>query len=891
MALSPGSRLGPYEITTQIGVGGMGEVYRARDGRLHRDVAIKVLPDVFAQDGDRLARFEREARSLASLNHQNIAAIYGLEDADGVKALVMELVEGPTLADVIARGPIPIADALPIARQMGDALEAAHEQGVIHRDIKPANIKVRDDGTVKVLDFGLAKAMEPIHDVSPSHSMSPTVTSPVMTRAGVILGTAAYMSPEQARGYAIDKRTDIWAFGCVLFEMLTGRRPFAGETVSDLIAAILEREPDWDALPDSLPSSVVTLLKRALDKNAKRRLRDIGDARIEIDDAIARPKQRGTPASASARVTWRRWIAPAAVAVAGLVALVVAGWRSSASLDGAWVNPFDNATFTRFTDFPGTETSAVISRDGRFVAFLSDQAGPFNLWLSQVGTGRFSNLTRDLPSLPFSPNVRQLGFSGDGADLTFVTEDIAAEGAPQIRKRVLMPFSGGISRPFLPPGSAAPSWSPDGTQLVYVDAVDGDPIFIADRTGSNAREIFKDQPGRHNHNVVWASDGEWIYFVHGLDTAEEMDVWRIPPSGGTPERVTRHGARVTFITPLDPRTLLYVAPAADRSGPWLWAFDVEAKRAHRVSGLGQYRTVSASSDGRRVVATVANPSARLWSVPIGDRVAVDADIEAFPTPTARALGPRFRGTSMFYLSARGPDDGLWRLQDGQATEVWKGSDGALRDPAAVSPDGSRVVIMVRKAGKGQLMLLTADGAESRTLAESIDVLGAADWAPDGTAIVTGGSNSRGPGLFKIPIVGGTPERLAKGMAINPVWSSDGSLIVYATTSVGGRQPLAAVRPDGTPVALPQILIPSGTPGYRFLPGGKGLVYLQAPAGRGGIGTFLDLWLLDPETKMTRHLAHLTGRQSTSFDLTPDGKRIVFEVVNDDSDIVLIDLPK
>jgi len=884
MALSPGSRRGPYEVIAQIGVGGMGEVYRARDGRLQRDVAIKVLPEAFAQDSERLARFEREARTLASLNHQNIASIYGLEDADGVKALVMELVEGPTLADRIARGPIPIADALPIARQIGEALEAAHEQGIIHRDLKPANIKVRDDGTVKVLDFGLAKAMEPIDDVSPSQSMSPTITSPVMTRAGVILGTAAYMSPEQARGYAVDKRTDIWAFGGVLYEMLTGRRPFAGETVSDLIAAILEREPDWALLPDALPSSVVTLLKRCLDRNTKRRLRDIGDARIEIDDAIARPNVRGTPARESARVTWRRWIAPAVVAVAGLVAIVV-GLRPRAPLQETWVNPLANATFTRFTDFPGTETVAAISPDGGFVAFMSDRDGPFNLWLSQVATGRFENLTKDLPPLTFNVTVRQMSFSGD--EISFVTEG----------KRVLMPMIGRMPRPFLQPLSQAPSWSPDGTQLVYIHAVDGDPIFIADRTGANAREIFKDQRGVHNHNPVWATDAQWIYFVHGLNTSEEMDVWRIRPSGGMPERLTRQGAPVSYITPLDSRTLLYVAPAEDRSGPWLWALDVNEKTSHRVSaGLELYRTVSATRDGRRVVATVANPTANLWSVRIRDRLAGDADVEAFTVPTVRGLGPRFRGTSLFYLSARGTGDGLWRLQDGQATEVWKGSDGALANPAAVSPDERRVVVTIRKAGKGQLILVAADGSESRTLASSIDAQGAADWAPDGSAIVTGGSDDQGLGLFRIPIDGGTPVRLAKGLAINPVWSPDGSLIVYAAASVSGRQLLAGVRPDGTPVELPQIQVAPDTQGHRFLPKGKGIVFRQPSLGSSpgfaATGGAFDIWLQDLDSKTKTHLAHLTGRYATlSFDITPDGKRIVFDRVNDNSDIVLIDIPR
>ncbi len=250
MSLAPGTRLGPYEITGQIGAGGMGEVYRATDTNLKRTVAIKVLPEAVATDGERLARFQREAEVLARLNHPNIASIYGLEKSDGTAALLMELVEGPTLADHIAQGPIPVDDALPIAKQIAEAVEAAHEQGIVHRDLKPANVKVRPDGVVKVLDFGLAKALEPVSAGRTDATTSPTITSPaMMTRIGVMLGTAAYMSPEQAKGHAADKRSDIWAFGCVLFEMVTGRRAFEGEGISDTLAAVLRGEPKWTALP------------------------------------------------------------------------------------------------------------------------------------------------------------------------------------------------------------------------------------------------------------------------------------------------------------------------------------------------------------------------------------------------------------------------------------------------------------------------------------------------------------------------------------------------------------------------------------------------------------------------------------------------------------------
>src|SRR5262245_29362165 len=280
MSLAAGARLGPYEVLAAIGAGGMGEVYRARDTKLNRDVALKILPDAYAHDPERLARFRREAQVLAALNHPGIAQIYGLEEANGQTALVMELVPGPTLADRIARGALPLDEALPIARQIADALEAAHERGIIHRDLKPANIKVREDGTVKVLDFGLAKATDGTSTAADT-SHSPTITSPAMTQQGVVLGTAAYMSPEQARGRPVDSRTDIWAFGCVLFEMVTGGRPFSGDDATETIAAIVKDQPDLTAAP----RKVQRLLRRCLEKDQKRRLHDIGDAWDLLDDA------------------------------------------------------------------------------------------------------------------------------------------------------------------------------------------------------------------------------------------------------------------------------------------------------------------------------------------------------------------------------------------------------------------------------------------------------------------------------------------------------------------------------------------------------------------------------------------------------------------------------
>ena len=301
MALEPGSKLGVYEVTAKIGAGGMGEVYRAHDTTLDRDVAIKVLPDAFATDPERLARFEREAKVLASLNHPNIAAIYGLEKSEDTRALILELVEGPTLQDRIAKGPIPLDEALPIARQIAEALEAAHEQGIIHRDLKPANVKVKDDGTVKVLDFGLAKALEPdLSDVEAANSPTMTMTA-AATKVGIIMGTAAYMSPEQARAGTADRRADIWAFGVVLYEMLTARQLFVGKTVSDTLASVLKSDPDWSALPSALPSSIHRLLRRSLERDRKQRLQHIGDGRLDIVDAVMEPVPAGETEGAGGR--------------------------------------------------------------------------------------------------------------------------------------------------------------------------------------------------------------------------------------------------------------------------------------------------------------------------------------------------------------------------------------------------------------------------------------------------------------------------------------------------------------------------------------------------------------------------------------------------------------
>jgi serine/threonine protein kinase/Tol biopolymer transport system component len=884
-----GRTLGGYRLQRLLGAGGMGEVYRAHDTRLGRDVAIKILPAAFTDNPDRLARFEREARMLAALNHPNICTIYGVEEAAGVRFLILEFVAGDTLAVTIAnRAPMPLADVLAISCQIADALEAAHDRGIVHRDLKPANVSITAEGVVKVLDFGLAKAVE-IDGSSSGVSHLQRLTG--RNGAGAVIGTAAYMSPEQARGLDVDGRTDVWAFGCVLYEMLTGRAVFGGDTVSDSIARVLEREPDWSALPPSTPIAVRRLLQRCLAKDARRRLRDIGDAKLDIEE-VTHPGSTDVLHAEKRTRKGRRWLLSL-----GAIALIAGVMTFLTTLRPTFADsPFANAQFSALTDWDGTEALAEISPDGRFVVFLSDRAGQLDIWWTQVGTDEFKNLTEDIAPLDSPGVLRTFGFSGDGAEVWF-----GAIGRPNM----LLPQTGGRPRPFLAEDAKALAWSPDGSRIAYFTlSGGGDPLQIADRAGSDGRRVeitpvdTREWSGvansrAHNHNPVWSPDQRWIYFVHGVvrdwnHSSDEMDIWRVSATGGSPERLTHLDAAITFLATLDNRTLLYVAPAHDGSGSWLWSFDVDSRATHRViSGLEQFTSVSISRDGRRVVATRANPVATLWTVPIVDTASGDEDVRLYPLDRKGAQAPRFGGTSLFYLSARGTADGLWRSVNGQSTEVQRGTDGILLQGPAPSPDGLRVAIIRKRDNTHLLTIMAADGTNAHTLAPTLDAVGAAEWSPDGKWVATGAIDGKGQqGLFKVAVDGdraGDLVQIASGEAINPVWSPDGAAVVYAGPFARGQATLSAVGPDGTPIDFAPVRVSPG--GYRFLPDGTGLVYLPRPES-------LDFWLLDFASQKSRQLTHL-GNHGTirRFDLTRDGKHIVFDRVRQNSDTVLIDLPR
>jgi serine/threonine protein kinase/Tol biopolymer transport system component len=879
MPVLSGRRLGAYQLQERIGSGGMGEVYRAHDTRLGRDVAIKILPHGFSADPDRQARFEREARVLAALNHPNVGAVYGFEEGvtesgETVRGIVLELIEGETLTERVRRRPLPIGEALVIAKQIADALDVAHEKGIIHRDLKPANIKIAPDGVVKVLDFGLAKTIA-------DNAASAESGVPGDTVEGAILGTAAYMSPEQARGQSVDKRTDIWAFGCVLFEMLTGRAPFARETMSDTLAAILDAEPEWHVLPSSTPPNVLRLLERCLAKDMKRRIRDIADARIELEEPIARTQPALKTALTSRRLAW--CLAASAVVIAG----AVFAWRLRP--DASPRDLFAGATFKRLTDWDGAEQQVAISRDGKFVAFISDRSGTWDAWVGQIGADSFSNLTNGrVPDLR-NHEVPNVAFTPDG---TLVTLWVRLwDPANRARSNGwTVPTIGGQLRPYMDryvPNMGGADWSPDGRRLVYHTGNPGDPMFLHDLEQGTDREILVSNPGIHNHAPRWSPDGAFIYFVRGFPP-DQMDVWRIRADGGTPERLTFHDSRVLFPTFLDSRTLLYLATADDGSGPWVHALNVERRVSQRLNtGVDPYTSIAASADGRRIVGAVSRPTSRLWHGTMDERPIDESRAVRITLPTAHGLSPRFGPDYMLYRASTSGTDGVWKLGEGQkATELWNGRDGRVLAAPAIAPNGRQFAFPVRRGGVTRLHVMNADGSGVRQITEELDVRGSPAWSPDGQWIAVAANRGGQPALFKLPMNGGAPVLLVQGFALDPVWSPSGRFLIYSGADVGTTFALKAVASDGSPYPLPELVLSRGARHVAFLGGDDVLVMLK------GDVSYKELWVRDLKTGRERQLTAL-GPLFTigDFDISPDGRELLFDRSRDESDIVLIERPK
>ena len=637
MPLEIGTRLAHYDVTALIGEGGMGQVYQATDTKLNRQVALKILPEAFATDPDRLARFQREAQVLASLNHPNIAQIHGIEEEEGTRALVLELVEGPTLADRIAKGPIPIDEALPIAKQIAEALEAAHEAGVIHRDLKPANIKVREDGTVKVLDFGLAKALDPSPTTDPSQS--PTLTA-AATQMGVIMGTAAYMSPEQASGETTDKRSDIWSFGVVLFEMLTGQRLFSGKTVSHVLGAVLQVEPTWEALPAATPQSLRKLLRRCLEKDRRHRLRDIGDALEEVDDSsFASDTEEAAPPPERQGQLTRQAVALAGVAlVVGSVVTGMAVWN---------MRPAAPARLERFvlTSPAGSQLQSgrtrnlAISPDGSRIAYRTGPSGPLGgaLYVRSIGQLEFVHIAsaEDVLAPFFSPDGEWIGFQdfGDGT-----IKRVSVLGGPSV---TITSLDGAFR---------GASWGRDDTivfatasgGLLRVPAVGGEPERLT--TVSEA-----DGEAAHWHPEI-LPNGEAVLFTAWTGSAETSQIGVLSLDTGDVTMLVAGGMAPTY-----------------------------APTGHIVYGaLGTLRAVPFDPDELEIL---GNP------VPVAENVATNPNFGAVQFSLAD-------DGSLVYVDAPITTGQMrtfvWVDREGREEPVEGMSVGDYRNPH-ISPDGQRLV--------------------------------------------------------------------------------------------------------------------------------------------------------------------------------------------------------
>ena len=856
MPLTPGTRLGPYEVTAQIGVGGMGEVYQATDTNLKRAVAIKVLPASLAGDVERLARFQREAEVLASLNHPNIAAIYGLEKADGTTALVMELVEGPTLADRIAQGAIPVDEALPIAKQIAEALEAAHEQGIIHRDLKPANVKVRPDGAVKVLDFGLAKALEPAGAMSPGVSQAPTITTPAMTQAGMILGTAAYMSPEQAKGRTVDKRSDVWAFGAVLYEMLAGRRAFDADDVSETLAAVLMKEPDWAALPPTAPPAVTTVLQRCLHKNPKQRIRDIGDVSLALEGAFdTGVSQAAASVAVPQAVAWRRAMPWITGAIAGGLVIGLAVW--------VLMRPAPQPVERFVVTTPGTDPFAAsatgrqdlaISPDGTRIVYRASADGTNHLFVRPVGQLEGYRLFSNVAP------VSTPAISPDGAWVVFRT------AADQTWKKVSI--LGGPPLTLFPVASPrGASWGPDdtiifahvGAGLFRGPAAGGDPetlttldaergetghawpevlpggtavLFTIDHGGAGIEgmELAVLDLGTMEQKVLlsggsharYAATGHLVYGANGTLRAVPFDLARLAVTGDPVPLLegvmTAPNGAVQFSLSAD-GSLVYVAGDAGSQSPprtLVWV-DRQGREEPLPAPPRTYRYPRLSPDGTKVALDIQDQENDIWvwDVPRVTLTRLTFDPGLDRTPVWTPDGQRIA----FSSQQDGPPNLFWQAADGTGSVERLLESTNSQFPTSFSPDGARLVF--GDTPNDIAVLALEDERQMTSLVQTTFSERSGEISPDGRwlAYESNESGQREIYVRPFPDIDTGRWQVSTGGGNHPVWARSGEELFYLAPDVAVMRVAvegAATFRAGTPTRLFQgpYLGPGAGRGFR-----------------------------------------------------------------------------
>jgi serine/threonine protein kinase/Tol biopolymer transport system component len=770
LALSAGTRLGVYEVTTQIGEGGMGKVYRARDTTLNRDVALKVLPESFANDPDRLVRFQREAQTLASLNHPHIAHVYGLEQSGGVRALVMELVEGDDLSQRLARASMAIDEALPIAKQIAEALEAAHEQGIIHRDLKPANIKVRADGTVKILDFGLAKAMEPPAS-SPNVSQSPTITMPAMTQAGMILGTAAYMSPEQARGKQADTRADIWAFGAVLYEMLTGRRAFGGDDVSQTLAFVITKEPDWSLLPSTTPSAIRRLLVRTLAKDPRERLQAIADARLELRDALAEPATPPATPAVAVRPSSR-----VAATLPWVLGALVGGGLATSLLVGR--PPVHDLPLTRLdlVTPPTTDPfSFALSPDGRQIVFVAAAEGGSKLWLRSLDQTDARPLAgTEGASAPFwRPDGQALGFF---ADAKLKRIDLSG-GAPQVLADASVARGG--------------TWNRDGV-IVFasttVAASGASGLMQVAATGGAATALTRLARGQLSH--YWPQflpdDRRFLFFTVGPDT---QGVYVGSLDGAEPTRVLAAESVAAYAPP---GYLLLVSQGV-----------LVARRFDAARGV-------VSGDPQ----------------PVAQAVGVNA------ANSRTALSVSATGVLAHRSGAAARRQLLWVDRAGKTLEAlgqpWDGGQINLE----LAPDGQQVAVSRNTRGNADVWLIEVARGLASPFTFSPASERSALWSPDGSRLIFPSNRNGYFDLFEKPANGAADEqpRFVNPQDKEPLsWSKQ--FLLYAVQDPKTRSDLFALPLVGEPKPVPVATTSADEVQGQFSPDGRWVAYASNGSGR------------------------------------------------------------